>query len=343
MKYKVLVATAAVLACLTGVSVGAPEVSGEQVIEQDMKQGVIDTIPNVVYAQVKTLRSNRPLRMTVLVPRNDLLKPAIVYFPGGGFTTADYEKFIQMRLALAEAGFVVAAAEYRTVPDKFPALLNDAKSAVRYLRAHAKEFGIDPNRIGVLGDSAGGYLAMMTGVTGNETKYDQGDFLDQKSDVQAVVSIFGISDLRNIGEGYSHEIQKVHESPAVTEALLLNGPAFDKSPGLTIKELEEKAVEASPITHVKGSEPPFLLLHGDKDTLVSPIQSKQMYEAIKAKNGDAQYYVLRNARHGDASWYQPNVIALVTQWFENKLGKPIEPSAVKEEEKASGEVPKANL
>lgn len=64
-----------------------------------------------------------------------------------------------MRMALAKAGFVVAAAEYRTVPDKFPALVIDGKAAVRFLRAHATQFGIDPTRIGVLGDSAGGYLS----------------------------------------------------------------------------------------------------------------------------------------------------------------------------------------
>ena len=73
------------------------------------------------------------------------MKPAIVYYPGGGFTSADHEKFIEMRMALAKAGFVVAAVEYRTVPDRYPALIIDAKSAVRYLRSHAKQFNIDPN------------------------------------------------------------------------------------------------------------------------------------------------------------------------------------------------------
>lgn len=78
--------------------------------------------------------------MTLLVPRKRELKPAIVYYPGVGFASADYEKFIEMCTALAKAGFVVASAEYRTVSDRYPALINDAKAVVRYLRAHAEQF-----------------------------------------------------------------------------------------------------------------------------------------------------------------------------------------------------------
>ncbi|MCD8338782.1 MAG: alpha/beta hydrolase [Burkholderiales bacterium] len=342
MRLKVLAITAAIMASLVGFAPLAAETTPGEVIQKQVQDGIIDVIPNVVYSQIKTVRNNRPLKMTVLVPRNDLLKPAIIYFPGGGFTSADHEKFIQMRLALAKAGFVVAAAEYRTVPDKFPALLNDAKSAIRYLRAHAKEYGIDPSRIGVLGDSAGGYLSMMAGVTGDESGWDKGDYLDQRSDVQAVASLYGISDLRNIGEGFHPDIQKIHESPAVTEALLVNGPAFDVRPGLNIKELGEKAAQASPISHIKENEPPFLLMHGDQDALVSRVQSDQMYEALKAKNQDVKYYVLKDAAHGDASWYQPNVISIVTNWFEEKLGKPIAPTEVKTTGQSSA-VPSANL
>ena len=115
----------------------------------------IDEVGEVIFHQVKRIDAVRGLRMTLLVPRTCDPKPAILYVPGGGFTSAAHRKFIEMRLALAQAGFVVAAAEYRVVPDVFPAPLEDGKAAVRYLRAHADEYGIDPDRIGVLGDSAG--------------------------------------------------------------------------------------------------------------------------------------------------------------------------------------------
>lgn len=118
-------------------------------IQVDSTQSQIDNISNVVYGQIKSTRSIRQLHMSVLVPRNNDLKPAIIYCPGGGFTTAEYDKFIDMRMALAHAGYVVAAAEYRTIPNTFPAPVVDAKAAVRYLRQHATDYGIDPERIGV--------------------------------------------------------------------------------------------------------------------------------------------------------------------------------------------------
>ena len=143
---------------------------GADVIDVKVAEGRIDTISGIVYNQVKSLRNVRQLKMTTLVPRNGAKKPAIIYFPGGGFTSADHEKFLEMRYALARAGFVVAACEYRTVPDKFPALVNDAKAAVRFLRAHADEYGVDPAHIGILGDSAGGYLVQMMGATNGEKR-----------------------------------------------------------------------------------------------------------------------------------------------------------------------------
>lgn len=296
---------------------------GAELLQPKIENGQIDSMSGIVYSQIKGLRSNRGMRMSVMIPRDDKLKPAVIYFPGGGFTSADYEKFTEMRYALAKAGFVVAAAEYRVVPNKFPALLEDAKSAVRFLRAHAAEYGINPDKIGVLGDSAGGYLVQMTGATNGEKSWDKGDNLEQSSDVQAVASLYGISDLRNIGEGYSDDIRKVHESPAVTEALLVNGPAFNAFPGAPINADPKKALEASPIEHVNGNEPPFLLMHGSLDPLVSPVQSVQMYNALKEKGSDVRYVVLDGAKHGDIAWYQPNVIQTVVNFFKDKLGSPI--------------------
>lgn len=292
------------------------------IMQPKIENGQIDSMSGIVYSQIKGMRSNRTLRMSVMIPRNNKLKPAIIYFPGGGFTTADFEKYTEMRTALAKAGYVVAAAEYRPVPNKFPALLEDAKAAVRFLREHADQYGIDPSRIGVLGDSAGGYVSLMTAATNGEKEWDKGDFLNQNSDVQAAVSIYGISDLRNIGAGKPEAEAKVHESPAVTEALLVHGPAFAAFPGATIKDNVEKVIKASPVSHVDGSEPPTLLMHGSADPLVSPAQSAQMYKALKSKGVDAKYIILEGAKHGDISWYQPNVIETVVKFYKEKLGEP---------------------
>lgn len=289
-----------------------------QVIDVPVVQGRIDAISGVVYSQVfERGRSVRGLKMTLFVPRTKEKKPAVLYFPGGGFTSADHEKFLEMRYALARAGYAVAACEYRAVPNKFPALLEDAKAAVRWMREHASEFGVDADRIGLLGDSAGGYVVQMAGATNGEKNWDVGDFKEVSSDVQAVVSIYGISDLTTIGEGIGNE--NVHASAAVTEALLLNGPAFKDFVGASVNADPQKAKAASPIGHVDGTEPPFLLMHGSGDKVVSPLQSKKMFEALQNKKVEAEYVLVRGAGHGDLPWYQPSVISRVVNFFDRHL------------------------
>lgn len=289
-----------------------------QVVDVPVVQGRIDAISGVVYSQVfERGRSVRGLKMTLFVPRTKEKKPAVLYFPGGGFTSADHEKFLEMRYALARAGYVVAACEYRAVPNKFPALLEDAKAAVRWMRAHASEFGVDADRFGLLGDSAGGYVVQMAGATNGEKNWDVGDFKEVSSDVQAVVSIYGISDLTTIGEGIGNE--NVHASAAVTEALLLNGPAFKDFAGASVNADPQKAKAASPIGHVDGTEPPFLLMHGSGDKVVIPLQSKKMFEALQNKKVEAEYVLVRGAEHGDLPWYQPGVISRVVNFFDRHL------------------------
>lgn len=289
-----------------------------QVVDVPVVQGRIDAISGVVYSQVfERGRSVRGLKMTLFVPRTKEKKPAVLYFPGGGFTSADHEKFLEMRYALARAGYAVAACEYRAVPNQFPALLEDAKAAVRWMREHASEFGVDADRIGLLGDSAGGYVVQMAGATNGEKNWDVGDFKEVSSDVQAVVSIYGISDLTTIGEGIGNE--NVHASAAVTEALLLNGPAFKDFAGASVNADPQKAKAASPIGHVDGTEPPFLLMHGSGDKVVSPLQSKKMFEALQNKKVEAEYVLVRGAEHGDLPWYQPGVISRVVNFFDRHL------------------------
>lgn len=300
---------------------------GAEVVDIEGQRPQVDEIGGVVYRQITGMRSVRGLRMTLLVPRTPGRKPAIVYVPGGGFTSADHQKFLEMRMALAQAGFVVAAAEYRVVPDVFPAPLTDGKAAIRYLRAHAGDFGIDPTRIGVLGDSAGGWLSQMLAMTGDTAEFDHGDRLDHASDVQSAASLYGISDLRNIGEGFGDSIRAVHASPAVTEALLVHGVAFDAFPGAPIASDPGKALAASPMGHLSGPKPPLLLMHGSGDKLVSPVQSKQIYEALRERGAKVDYVLVRDAGHGDGRWFQPAVIDRVVDWFRRTLGGPIDGNA----------------
>ena len=313
------VALAAISGLMASGACAQAPVAQTKSMKVEVTEHQIDEIGGVIYSQIQSRRSNRAMRMTLLVPRTAEKKPAIIYFPGGGFTTTDYEKFIEMRFALAKAGFVVAAAEYRVVPNKFPAILEDGKSAVRFLKAHADAYGIDASKIGVLGDSAGGYLSQMVAVTGNEKQFDKGDNLHVDSTVQAAATLYGISDLRNIGVGFDEAIQKVHQSPAVTEALLVNGVAFNEYPGASILSDSDKALAASSLGHIKKNLPPFLIMHGTEDKLVSPVQSEQLYEALKQNGNRVTYVKVEGAAHGDTVWFQKPIIDKVVTWFKDNL------------------------
>ena len=313
------VALAAISGLMASGACAQAPVAQTESLKVEVTEHQIDEIGGVIYSQIQSRRSNRAMRMTLLVPRTAEKKPAIIYFPGGGFTTTDYEKFIEMRFALAKAGFVVAAAEYRVVPNKFPAILEDGKSAVRFLKAHADAYGIDASKIGVLGDSAGGYLSQMVAVTGNEKQFDKGDNLHVDSTVQAAATLYGISDLRNIGAGFDEAIQKVHQSPAVTEALLVNGVAFNEYPGASILSDSDKALAASSLGHIKKNLPPFLIMHGTEDKLVSPVQSEQLYEALKQSGNRVTYVKVEGAAHGDTVWFQQPIIDKVVTWFKDNL------------------------
>lgn len=238
--------------------------------------------------------------------------PAVLFVSGGGFMANGKNNSVQQRVALAEAGYVVASIECRVVPTAlFPSPLEDVKTAVRYLRANAQKWGIDPNHIAVMGESAGGYLAALVGTTSGTKTFDKGEYLEQSSDVQAVIDLYGLSDLTRVGADFPESVQKVHESPAAPEALLLNGAA--------VKETPEKAAAANPINYISKATPPFLLMHGDQDNVVSPSQTELLHQAL-IKNGiDSTRYIVKGAGHNGPEFYQPELIQVMINFLDQVL------------------------
>ncbi|MBQ9629811.1 MAG: alpha/beta hydrolase [Synergistaceae bacterium] len=265
------------------------------------------------------------LHMDVLVPDSKEPMPLIVFITGGGFIMAPKNNWIQQRMRLAQAGYVVASIEYRYAPlSKFPLPLEDCKTAIRWLRAHADMYNIDVNRVGVLGNSAGGYLSAFVGLTNGMKEFDKGDFLDYSSDVLCAADIFGISDITNIGMDYDEENQKGHASAGATEALwALGTPTFGGKDGGVLAHPEESAY-ASPITYVEKNKDrlvPMLLMHGTADTLVSPGQTDILFQALKAKGADVERYVVNNAAHGGPYWVQEPVMKVMVDFFDKYLKK----------------------
>jgi acetyl esterase/lipase len=261
----------------------------------------VETHNDIVYSTPPT-SGNTPveLKMDVLVPKTGGKKPLVVWFPGGGFMYADKGGSLDHRTYVAEAGYVVASAQYRTITNgaTYKDGVADAKSAIRYLRAHADHYGIDPGKVAVWGESGGGYIAAMVGTTNGVKQFDVGDNLDQSSDVQAVIDQFGPSDLSKIGADFDPAYQRVLLSPGNGTAQWVYGPGTKKS----VSDDPRAIARANPATYVNSSDPAFLLFHGTADKLVSPSQTLLVHNALRAKGVESTRYLLRGAGHGDVSF-----------------------------------------
>lgn len=133
---------------------------------------------------------------------------------GGGFINANKDNGIQLRMHLAEQGYVVGSINYRVAPTaRFPEPLEDVKAAIRYLKANAEKWGIDPEHVGIVGGSAGGYLTAMAGTTSGTRSFDKGENLQVTSDVQAAVDLYGLSDLTRVGSDFRRMCRDVIVRP----------------------------------------------------------------------------------------------------------------------------------
>ena len=200
--------------------------------------------------------------------------PVLVYVHGGSWMHGDKSEAGMFASMMTAQGYLVVSVNYRLYPAaQFPAMIQDVKCAVRSLRAHAGQYNLDPNRIGAFGVSAGGHLAALLGTTDASIGWDVGEYLEQSSRVQAVISMAGVMDLSRSFPN------------ADIEAMKLIGFG------------EYNVAEASPISHVTPDDPPFLLIHGDRDEVVPVEQSQLMYERLVQEHVPAQFVIVQNAAH----------------------------------------------
>lgn len=209
--------------------------------------------------------------------------PAVLYVHGGGWEHGDASLGgVNASIAneLAQRGILVAAVNYRLAPQYlWPAQIDDVKCAVRYLRANAQRYGINPSEIGAWGGSAGGHLVSMLGTAGPNAGFDTGQYLQQSSSVQAVVDMFGPADLTAGGWG-----------PGATTVVK---QVFGVTPGQDNGVL----AKASPVTYIQPSDPPFLIFHGADDALVPPSQSQELAARLQAAGDSATLVMVQNAGH----------------------------------------------
>jgi pectinesterase len=215
--------------------------------------------------------------------------PCIVAIAGGGFRPASKERFARPAARLAREGFAAACIEYRGAPrDPFPAAVYDTKAAVRFIRAHANRYGIDGGRIGAFGQSAGGHLAVMLGVTGGvgELEGDGGN-PGVSSRIQAAVSFAGVFNfISRLKEG-GHQKANL-ETKRETNGLWVGEPFSPTS---------DRWREASPYFYVSEDDPPVLFVHCKPDNVVPYEQSKEMYEAMKSLSMGHRFVLYDDGGH----------------------------------------------
>jgi len=226
-------------------------------------------------------------KLDLYLPKDRTNLPLIINIHGGAFKMGSKEQGVPLEY-LAQ-GYAIASINYRLSQHaNFPAQIEDCKAAVRWLRAHAAAYRIDPQRFAAWGNSAGAHLSAMLGTTGDTKEFDVGANLDQSSGVQAVVDYFGPTDFLQMD---AHRLPngQTHDPADSPESLLIGG---------AIQENKDKAARANPITYVTPADPPFLICHGDQDPLVPHHQSELLEAALKRAGVPVTFHTVKGAGHG---------------------------------------------
>ena len=254
-----------------------------------------------------------PLLLDLHRPDGDATVPVCVYLHGGGWARGTRGDRAEDRLApVARAGIAVASIDYRlSGRAPFPAQLDDARDAVRWLRGAGADHGLDTGRIGAWGASAGGHLASLLGLVPDERDGERGD-----SSVQAVVAFFPPTDLLALAEDPPEGPPPpfmAGRPPAVPplEAQLLGLSRAQDDP--------DRARAASPLDQVHTGAPPFLLMHGDRDGLIPGVQSSRFADALAAAGVPVQLLRLAGANHEDAAFETPAALGAVSSFLQAAL------------------------
>ena len=218
--------------------------------------------------------------------------PVIIWIHGGGWTGGDKSGCPPLRQGFAQRGYAIASLNYRLSQHAvFPAQIEDCKTALRWLRARAKTYHLDPERFGVWGSSAGGHLVALLGTSGDVKEFDVGAHREMSSRVQCVMDDFGPTDFVQMDAHRIPSATLVHNSPTSPESRLLGGL-------ITEGGNAAKVARANPVTYVTKDDPPFLIVHGDADPLVPHHQSELLFAALKAAGVRVRLNTVKGGGHG---------------------------------------------
>lgn len=257
-------------------------------------------IRDLKYAQV----ADQTLNLDLHLPREKARSPLIVWVHGGAWRSGSKK---DMPLAkLIEEGYAVASVDYRLSPQaKFPAQIHDLKATVRFLRGHGDEWRLPTKKILIAGDSAGGHLAALVGVSNGhgELEGDVGNDRTQSSEVQGIISFYGGANLTTILK------------QSTPHGLSVRVPALDLLLGGQPDDVPVLARLASPVFHVDRRDPPLLLLHGDQDPQMPVNQALELSGAYQKVKAPVKLEIVHGAGHGGAIFYDADRLAVMRKFF----------------------------
>ena len=280
------------------IEVSASAVTSDALPPASIRLGKVTVTPDITYS---TVPGYRPMLLDLYRPAGKDARPLVIFLHGGSWTTGSkrasghFADFPAVLASLAERGFVVASVEYRLSGEaRFPAALNDIKAAIRFLRANAAKYGIDPNRVAVWGASAGAHLAAMTAFTGDDLDFSQPgiEHAEQSDRAQAFVGWYGPYDMSAV------LLQSTATPSPADAAVAIDVPGPSRFFGCRADGCPPGVIEqASPINFVDKNDPPTLLIHGSADTAVPASHSKALEERLKAAGVRSKLVIIDGVNH----------------------------------------------
>ena len=278
-------------------------------------QGQAEMIRDIVYS-----RNGQTLTLLLpWAPRDDRSKvqpcPLILFVQGSAWTTPNIGYEIPMLSRFAEAGFAVATVSHRSAQEghPFPAFLLDVKCAVRFLRAHAADYAIDPGRVAAFGTSSGGNTVCLLGLTGDDPSLKTEEYADQSDAVCGVVACFAPTDLPALFDGFKNAPQY----PAMMAGYF----------GADPQKWEDTMRRCSPVYRVEPGKayPPFALLHGTGDPVVPYQQTEELYRKLKEAHAEVSAWYVDGAEH-EGNFWSPEVRQVIRHALEQFLNKQNKPA-----------------
>ena len=252
--------------------------------------------------------------LDLYVPKSSTPLPLIIWVHGGGWQNGSKSPG-NPAMRLLTRGYAVAAINYRLSGHAvFPAQIEDCKAAVRFLRANAKKYNLNPEAFGAWGSSAGGHLVALLGTSGDvkELEGTVGDHDKVSSRVQAVCDFYGPTALTRMNEFKTVKGRIDHDSPNSPPSKLIGGP---------VQENKAKAAKANPIEYVTKDDPPFLIVHGDADPIVPLGQSEILLSALKKAGIESELVVIKDGGHGGKDFVTPETTERIASFFDMHLRK----------------------